>query len=118
MSPETRENIEELLIQADLRVRSLPTADQSHVEPIRAALALLREDDGWRPLDTLPPDIRHWLGTNADGWCDHGPDSIELCVGQPDPELGVLCQNSANYIRPGYITHWRPLPTPPKGTEG
>ena len=75
------------------------------------------ERDGWKSIESAPKDERVQLYLSEFDvqhiakWVQHpetGHESWLIVSGFDDEGNQVLCENP---------THWRPLPTPPKGEE-
>ena len=83
-------------------------------EALEAALAMPREPDGWRPIESAPKDVSVMLGRSGSviycGRLRHGN------LGEPQQgELAWRCDSSGRFANP---THWMPLPASPQGTAG
>jgi hypothetical protein len=107
-------------IVAEFDRRAINTEDGSLVDDIATALQEAAEG-AWMPIETAPKDgtpIIVWGGpdiSNPTGgyyprscwWsqCDHGVWVVRESAGE------------ATYIAPSCLTHWMPLPTPPKADQ-
>ena len=74
----------------------------------RAAIEAMQ--GGWQPIETCPRGLPGFLACNAEEY-----DCIEwlICHSWDDKEHRFLNQNSGNYSRSNYWTHWHPLPSAP-----
>jgi hypothetical protein len=149
MSPETRQKVEAAfewaLHKARMNASGEPyTEYHENLRKATAALALLREDDGWREISTAPKgeDVFVW----REGWDSaHLAKQIQrdsekedgsecwfwgwsfkdesVCYGVEDGFLGWI-EDESDKCMPTHWMHkptaWRriDLPTPPKGSEG
>ena len=96
-----------------IRVQSI----QSELDQALATLQAYIERDGWKSIESAPKDERVQLYLSEFDvqhiakWVQHpetGHESWLIVSGFDDEGNQVLCENP---------THWRPLPTPPKGEE-
>ena len=88
---------------------------EMHRDYNRAALAVVRESEGWQPIEMAPRDgskLLLWqVGSCCVGFFDH---SLRY-GGLPSWYTYAFDYNCVEAIDP---TDWRPLPPPPKTEEG